>query len=219
MAGRHIGLVRCLKQSIFSWFLGSAWRIASNWQLVSNAVENAGAIYLFKSFIDEIPTVNSRSPKLLRPLDDTTISVRETVLLMGRMLSTRWVAYYRATKAIMNNFGCLCEQFCCWETAKFQNQKRRVCHDGIDLFEGVCGKSQAGEWNSERDIDVVSVVAERCHNNWWSTGSHAVGRWSSVAPQGEHTGIVLPDWWFDHIRATDKRWATDLFQRHTASRQ
>ena len=68
--------------------------------------------YQFKSFIDKLHSIYTKSPKLLRQLQEVTKSLDEVVLSVGRMLTTRWVASsHRAVKAVLHNFNALYEHF------------------------------------------------------------------------------------------------------------
>ena len=53
-----------------------------------DAMDDVCNTHQFKSFTDKLHTVYTKSPKLLRQLDDVAKSV-EVVLSIGRMLTTR----------------------------------------------------------------------------------------------------------------------------------
>ena len=79
---------------------------------MSDAMDDVCNTYQFESFIDKLHTVYTKSPKLLRRLEDVAKSLGEVVLSMGRMLTTRWVASsYRVVKAVLQNFNSLYEHF------------------------------------------------------------------------------------------------------------
>lgn len=109
LTGKTSGVGTVLKQKypqLIIWYCLAHWLELA----VSDAMDDVCNTYQFKSFIDKLHAVYTKSPKLLRQLDNVAKSDGEVVLSIGRMLITRWVASsYRAVKAVLHNFNSLYE--------------------------------------------------------------------------------------------------------------
>ena len=111
MLGKNSGVGTVLKQKYPQLVL---WHcLAHRLELaVSDAMDDVSNTYQFKSFIDKLHSVYSKSPKLLRQLEDIAKSLGDVILSMGRMLTTRWVASsYRVVKSVLHNYSPLYEHF------------------------------------------------------------------------------------------------------------
>uniref|UniRef100_A0A3Q1CEU5 HAT C-terminal dimerisation domain-containing protein n=1 Tax=Amphiprion ocellaris TaxID=80972 RepID=A0A3Q1CEU5_AMPOC len=107
MLGRKAGVATQLVSKFPSLFV---WH-CSNHRLelaVCDVLKEVGGINHFKIFLDQLYTLCHASPKNQRELTESAHSLGQRLLVIGRVLSVRWVASSeRTVKAVWENFQAL----------------------------------------------------------------------------------------------------------------
>uniref|UniRef100_A0AAQ6ALH6 HAT C-terminal dimerisation domain-containing protein n=1 Tax=Amphiprion ocellaris TaxID=80972 RepID=A0AAQ6ALH6_AMPOC len=107
MLGRKAGVATQLVSKFPSLFV---WH-CSNHRLelaVCDVLKEVGGINHFKIFLDQLYTLYHASPKNQRELTESAHSLGQRLLVIGRVLSVRWVASSeRTVKAVWENFQAL----------------------------------------------------------------------------------------------------------------
>lgn len=79
---------------------------------VGDAAADATGVNHFRSFMDALYSLYSRSPKTQKRLESEAAELDIQLKKIGRVLNTRWVASsFRAVDAVWNNFSCLAAHF------------------------------------------------------------------------------------------------------------
>ena len=111
MTGRASGIVTKLKEM----FPNVVFWHCSNHKLelaVNDYVKAVGGINSFKIFMDKLYSLYGASPKNKMELQNAAQSLETGLLMIGKMLDTRWVASsYRAVFAVMKSYAALAEHF------------------------------------------------------------------------------------------------------------
>jgi len=83
---------------------------------VSDCINACTQLNHFKIFMQKLYTLYSASPKNRRALEKCAADVGAELLKIGRVLDVRWVASFRAVKAVWNNYAALFAHFSCAST-------------------------------------------------------------------------------------------------------
>jgi hypothetical protein len=111
MTGRKSGVATQLAKkypSIITWHcLNHRLELA-----VGDAIDETQGTNHFRSFMDALYTLYSRSPKTSRKLETEAHELDIQIKKIGRVLNTRWVASsFRTVAAVWNNFEALANHF------------------------------------------------------------------------------------------------------------
>lgn len=101
---------------------------------VADAADDVRGVNHFRSFMDALYSLYSRSPKTQKTLAIQAAQLDVQIKKIGRVLNTRWVASsFRAVDAVWNNFSCLAAHFesSCNPSSTYFDKELRSTFSGL----------------------------------------------------------------------------------------